>query len=68
MTATQLLLEEATHVCTECSMTAQQSERPNPIHTCASASAALSPSLEQSEMGQPWSRLEKGQAPLEMWR
>lgn len=37
-------------------------------HTCASASAAFRPSLEQSEMGQPWSRVEKGQAPLEMWR
>ena len=29
---------------------------------------ALRPSEEQSEMGQPWSRVEKGQAPLLMWR
>lgn len=34
----------------------------------ASASAALSPSEEQSEIGQPWSCVENGQAPLEMWR
>lgn len=38
------------------------------LHTWASVSAALSPSEEQSEMGQPWSRVEKGQAPLLMWR
>jgi hypothetical protein len=30
--------------------------------------AALSPSELQSDMGQPWSPLEKAQAPLEMWR
>ena len=29
---------------------------------------ALSPSALQSEMGQPWSRVENGQAPREMWR
>ncbi len=34
----------------------------------ASASAALSPSEEQSEMGHPWSLLLKGHAPLEMCR
>ena len=34
----------------------------------ASVSAALSPSDEQSLMGQPWSREEKGHAPLLMWR
>lgn len=28
----------------------------------------FSPSAVQSEMGQPWSAVEKGQAPLEMWR
>ena len=36
--------------------------------TSASTSAALSPSELQSEMGHPWSRVEKGQAPLLMWR
>jgi hypothetical protein len=39
-----------------------------PAGSAASVSAALRPSLEQSEMGQPWSRVEKGQAPLLMWR
>ena len=28
----------------------------------------MRPSELQSEMGQPWSRVEKGQAPLLMWR
>ena len=28
----------------------------------------LRPSELQSEMGQPWSLVEKGQAPLLMWR
>ncbi len=28
----------------------------------------LSPSELQSEMGQPWSGVENGHAPLEMWR
>lgn len=46
------------HACVHC-------RRPR---TCASVSAALRPSDEQSEMGQPWSRVENGQAPLLMWR
>ena len=32
----------------------------------SSARVALRPSEEQSEMGQPWSLVEKGQAPFEM--
>ena len=31
-------------------------------------SAAFKPSDEQSEIGQPWSCVENGHAPLEMWR
>jgi hypothetical protein len=57
-----------THMCT-----------PAGGHTCgplstlvrpsaAMPSAALKPSLVQSEMGQPWSRVENGHAPLLMWR
>ena len=30
--------------------------------------AAFNPSDEQSEIGQPWSCVENGHAPLEMWR
>jgi hypothetical protein len=33
-----------------------------------SATAALRPSLEQSLIGQPWSRVLNGHAPLLMWR
>ena len=36
--------------------------------SASSASAAFRPSDEQSEMGQPWSRVLNGHAPLEMWR
>ena len=32
------------------------------------AARTLSPSEEQSAMGQPWSLVENGQAPLLMWR
>eukprot|EP00955_Chlamydomonas_euryale_P012155 130874-Chlamydomonas_euryale.AAC.2 len=34
----------------------------------ASVSAALRPSDEQSEIGQPWSAVENGHAPFDTWR
>ena len=63
---------EATEASRAAASSRSVSSRPAPLPSgrkkAAPAMAALSPSPVQSEMGQPWSRVEKGQAPSETCR